>query len=59
MPYNIRQGAAGCKGFAVVNDKGELKGCHPSKSRASAHMRALYAATANEEKMKEKKKRIL
>ncbi len=21
MPYNIRQGAAGCKGFAVVNDK--------------------------------------
>lgn len=58
MPYNIRQGAAGCKGYAVVNDQGELKGCHPSKSRASAHMRALYAATANEEKMKEKKKKI-
>ena len=60
MPYNIRQGAAGCKGFAVVNDKGELKGCHPSKSRALAHKRALYAATANEQKMAEdKKKRIL
>lgn len=58
MPYNIRQGAAGCKGYAVVNDQGELKGCHPSKSRASAHMRALYAATANEEKIKEKKKKI-
>ena len=59
MPYNIRQGAAGCKGFAVVNDKGELKGCHPSKSRALAHQRALYAATANEQKMVEdKKKRI-
>lgn len=58
MPYNIRQGAAGCKGFAVVNDKGELKGCHPSKSRASAHMRALYAATANEEKAAAKKKKI-
>ena len=58
MPYNIRQGAAGCKGYAVVNDKDELKGCHPSKSRASAHMRALYAATANEQKMQERKKKI-
>ena len=56
MPYNIKQNAAGCKGFAVVNDKGELKGCHPSKSRAMAHMRALYAATADEEKMKDKKR---
>lgn len=56
MPYNIKQNAAGCKGFAVVNDKGELKGCHPSKSRAMAHMRALYAATADEQKMKDKKK---
>ena len=60
MPYNIKQGAAGCKGYAVVNDKGELKGCHPSKSRAMAHMRALYAATANEqEAADQKKKRIL
>jgi hypothetical protein len=59
MPYNIKQNAAGCKGYAVVNDKGELKGCHPSKSRALAHQRALYAATANEEKMADKKKRIL
>ena len=60
MPYNIKQGAAGCKGYAVVNDKGELKGCHPSKSRAMAHMRALYAATANEQKAADqKKKRIL
>lgn len=56
MPYNIKQNAAGCKGFAVVNDKGELKGCHPSKSRAMAHMKALYAATADEEKMKDKKR---
>jgi hypothetical protein len=58
MPYNIKQNSAGCKGFAVVNDKGELKGCHPSKSRAMAHMRALYAATANEQKMQDKKKKI-
>jgi len=60
MPYNIKQNSAGCKGFAVLNDKGELKGCHPSKSRALAHQRALYAATANEEKMaNQNKKRIL
>jgi Na+-translocating ferredoxin:NAD+ oxidoreductase RNF subunit RnfB len=58
MPYEIRQGAAGCKGYAVVNDKGELKGCHPGRSGALAQMRALYAATANEEKMKDKKKKI-
>jgi hypothetical protein len=48
MPYNIKQNVAGCRGFAVVNDKGELKGCHPSRGRALAHQRALYAATANE-----------
>ena len=59
MPYNIKQGVAGCKGYAVVSDKGELKGCHAGKSAALAHQRALYAATANEEKMKEKKKKIL
>jgi hypothetical protein len=58
MPYNIKQNVAGCRGYAVVNDQGELKGCHPSRSRALAHQRALYAATANEEKMKEKKKKI-
>ena len=60
MPYNVKQNVAGCKGGAVVNDKGELKGCHSGKSAASAHQRALYAATANENKMAEdKKKRIL
>lgn len=58
MPYNIKENYAGCKGFAVVNDAGELKGCHPSRSRAAAHQRALYAATANEEKMKDKEKKI-
>jgi Na+-translocating ferredoxin:NAD+ oxidoreductase RNF subunit RnfB len=59
MPYNVKQNVAGCKGYAVVNDKGELKGCHPGRTAALAQMRALYAATENEEKMKEKKKRIL
>ena len=56
MPYNVKENTAGCKGWAVVNDRGELKGCHPSKSRAMAHQRALYAATADEEKAKNKKR---
>ena len=57
MPYNVKQNVAGCSGYAVVNDKGELKGCHPGKAAAMAHMRALYAATADEQKMKDKKKK--
>jgi hypothetical protein len=43
MPWNIKQGAAGCKGYAVVKETGELVGCHPTKSAASAHLKALYA----------------
>jgi hypothetical protein len=58
MPYNIKQGIAGCKGWAVVNDKGELKGCHPGRAAALAHQRALYAATADKAKKTEKKKKI-
>jgi len=58
MPWNIKQNAAGCKGFAVVKENGELVGCHPSKSRAMAHMRALYASEADTKKMKDKKKKI-
>jgi hypothetical protein len=44
MPWNIKRGAAGCSGYAVVKeDTGELVGCHESESKAKAHMRALYA----------------
>ena len=52
MPWKIKHGASGCKGFAVVKESGELVGCHPSKSKAMAHMRALYA---NEKDMHMKK----
>ena len=53
MPWQIKQGAAGCKGFAVVKEgTGELVGCHPSKSRATAHLRALYASEADSKKVK-------
>lgn len=51
MPWKIKQGAAGCKGFAVVKESGELVGCHPSKSKATAHMRALYASEADTKKI--------
>ena len=60
MPWKIKQGAAGCKGFAVVKEgSGELVGCHPSKSRATAHLRALYSSEADTKKAEEAKKKIL
>lgn len=43
MPYNIRRGASGCSGYAVVGDDGKVKGCHKTRSEALAHQRALYA----------------
>ena len=44
MPYEIKQNVGGCKGFAVCKQgTTEVIGCHPSKSRAMAHMKALYA----------------
>lgn len=53
MPWQIKQGTAGCKGYAVVKEgTGELVGCHPSKSRATAHLRALYASEADSKKIK-------
>lgn len=56
MPWNIKRGSAGCKGYAVVKDDGKLVGCHESESKAKAHMRALYA---NESKDSKKIKKIL
>jgi hypothetical protein len=45
MPWQIKHGAAGCNGYAVVKEgTGELVGCHPTKSKATAHLRALYAS---------------
>lgn len=52
MPWKIKQNTAGCKGYAVVKDTGELVGCHPSKSKATAHMRALYANVKDVKKVK-------
>ncbi len=58
MPWKIQQGKSGCNGYAVVKEGGELVGCHPSRSRALAHMRALYASEADTKKMQDKKKKI-
>lgn len=45
MPWQIKQGAAGCKGYAVVKeDTGELVGCHNSETKAKAQLKALYAS---------------
>lgn len=53
MPWSIERGAAGCSGYAVVQENtGELVGCHPSKSRATAHLKALYASEADAKKIK-------
>lgn len=52
MPWQIKQNAAGCKGYAVVKEgTNELVGCHPSKSRATAHLKALYSAEADTKKI--------
>lgn len=52
MPWDIKQNSAGCKGYAVVKQgSGELVGCHPSKSRAKAHLAALYASEADAKKI--------
>jgi hypothetical protein len=52
MPWKVEQGVAGCKGFAVVKETtGELVGCHPSKSRALAHLKALYASESDSKKI--------
>lgn len=52
MPWQIKQGAAGCKGYAVVKESdGKLVSCHPTKSAATAHLRALYASESDAKKV--------
>lgn len=46
MPYYISQETKTCIGkWAVVNEKGELKGCHDTKEQAITHMVAISLAT--------------
>jgi hypothetical protein len=59
MPWQIKQNAAGCSGYAVVKeDTGELVGCHVGRTAAEAQLRALYVSESDSKKMDESKKRI-
>jgi hypothetical protein len=59
MPWQIKQNAAGCSGYAVVKeDTGELVGCHSGRTAAEAQMRALYASESDTKKREDKKKKI-
>jgi len=47
MPYSVGgKGTSGCSGYPVVDDKGKVMGCHPTKNKAGRQVRALYAAGA-------------
>jgi hypothetical protein len=53
MPWNIKENSAECRGgYAVVKDSGELVSCHPSRSRAEAHLRGLHASETDSNKPK-------
>ncbi len=46
MPYYLSKETKNCVGrWAVVNENGELKGCHDTKEQATAHMVAISLAT--------------
>lgn len=56
MPYEIRKTGPKSKPFCVFNKDTEAnKGCSKTKSKAQAHMRALYAAEGGAEMGKKKK----
>jgi hypothetical protein len=53
MPWQVKRNVAGCSGYAVVKETdGKLVGCHPTKSAAEAHLKALYASEADSKKVK-------
>lgn len=53
MPWQIKHGSSGCKGYAVVKESdGSLVGCHPTKTAAMAHMKALYASESQNKTQK-------
>lgn len=44
MPYKVATNIEGCSAYAVIKpNTGELVACHPTKAKAAAHVRALYA----------------
>lgn len=47
MPWKISSKRSECSGYAVVDDKGKVVGCHQTRAQALAQQRALYASEAN------------
>jgi len=41
-----KKGSYGCNGFPTVSADGTVHGCHPTKARAQAQARAIWASTA-------------
>ena len=41
-----KKGSYGCKGYPTVSADGTVHGCHPTKARAQAQARAIWAATS-------------
>lgn len=41
-----KKGSYGCKGFPTVSADGTVHGCHPTKARAQAQARAIWASTS-------------
>ena len=40
-----KKGSYGCKGFPTVSADGTVHGCHPTKAKAAAQARAIWAST--------------
>lgn len=47
MPWKVTSGRKECSGYAVVDEKGKIVGCHRTKAEATAQQRALYASEAD------------
>lgn len=41
-----KKGSHGCKGYPTVSADGTVHGCHPTKAKASAQARAIWASVA-------------
>lgn len=45
-----KKGSYGCKGFPTVSADGTVHGCHPTKAKAAAQARAIWASTSSAKK---------
>ena len=41
-----KKGSYGCEGYPTVSADGTVHGCHPTKAKAQAQARAIWASTA-------------